>query len=91
MDNLLVPVTVGTALVLIIDFIRKVFPKLTITQIKLITVFVSVLFAALTYFSQTNQVVGEGLKIFLIILGTSQILYSLVWKDTEVHKDITNG
>lgn len=89
MENILVTVTIGGALVLLIDFIRKIFPKLTVTQIKFITVGLSVLLSGLTFMAQSNPVVAEGVKGFLIILGTSQALYGLVFRDTELHKDLT--
>ena len=89
MENILVTVSIGSAMVLIIDFIRKAFPQLTVRQVKFITVATAIILSALLLLAQTNQDVAKYITDFLIILGTSQALYALVFKDTDLHKDLT--
>ena len=86
--NLLVPVSIGTALLLLIDGIRWAFPQLSVKAVKAITIVLAMVLSALVYLSQSNETVQKGLEIFLIILGTSQILYGLVWKDSTIHQNI---
>lgn len=89
MENLIAPITAGTAMVLLIDFFKRLFPDMAVRTVKIVTVGIAVLFAVILYLAQSNQNVQEGLEIFLTVLGTSQLFYGLVWKNTPIQDKIT--
>lgn len=89
MENLIAPITAGTAMVLLIDFFKRLFPKMAIRTVKIITVGLAVIFAVVLYLAQDNQNVQQGLEIFLTVLGTSQLFYGLVWKNTSIQEKVT--
>ncbi len=88
MDNILVSITVGAAIVLLIDVTKSVFPALSSRALKFVTVVYALIVSAAILLAQNNAVVQIWIQNALTILGTSQALYSLVWKDTQIHKDI---
>lgn len=89
MENLIAPITAGTAMVLLIDFFKRLFPKMAVRTVKIITVGLAVLFAVVLYLAQADQNVQNGLEIFLTVLGTSQLFYGLVWKNTPIQEKLT--
>ena len=91
MDSILVPITLGAAMVLIIDVIRRTFPNLDIKWVKVITVVLALIISGLTLLAQTNPTIQTAINNVLIVLGTSQSLYALVWKDTDAHLTLVGG
>ena len=88
LTSFIAPLTVGGAMVLLIDGIRWAFPQLDAKVVKIVTIALAVIFAVVIFLAQSNDSVGQALDIFLKVLGSSQLLYGLVWKQTAVHQNI---
>lgn len=88
METILVPVTAGAVVVIIIDLLRKFVPSLQDNYLKLATILVSGLMSILVLLAQTNPTIGTALENALIVLGSSQALYNLVWKESGAHKSL---
>lgn len=91
LTSFIAPLTVGGAMVLLIDGIRWAFPQLDAKIVKIVTIALAVIFAVIIFLAQTNTSVEQGLDIFLKVLGSSQLLYGLVWKQTTVHQNIVKA
>lgn len=89
--SFIAPLTVGGAMVLLIDGIRWAFPTLDAKVVKIVTIALAVLFAVIIFLAQTNTSIEQALGIFLQVLGSSQLLYGLVWKSTTVHQNIVKA
>lgn len=85
--DVIVPLSTGAALVLILDVCRK-FLGFEGNKLKALSAALAFLFGTVIYASQNNPDLAVLVQQFLTVLGTSQALYSLIWRDSELHKNL---
>lgn len=88
MESLAISVSVGAAMVFIFDLIRK-YSGLEGRTLKIVIGILSFLFALAVYGATKSSTVDELLTIAAVILGTTQTIFAMWWKDTDTHKELT--
>lgn len=91
METLVTPVititAIGGIVVLLVDFARK-FLGWEDKKLKLLSIGLSLIAAALIVVAQSNAQVQVWLLYGLGIVAAAQTIYGLIWKDTDMHKEL---
>ena len=90
MEVVLTPIAMGAVLTLVMDFLRLIL-KLEGRALMVATCVVSVVFGVVIYAMHNDAQVAQLVAQILLVLGTSQTVYNMIWKDQGLRKDLFLG
>ena len=81
--------TLGGALVILLEVIRYYFPQLSANWLKLIVGILSIAAAIVMYIASNNPSVNNALNDLLLIVTSSQAFYALFVQGSDIHATLT--